>query len=664
MALARQVAYEVYYLQYGRWQIHHRYDSSERDEAVEEAKRLDTQGHFEASCVVRESTDPGSGTASESVVYHSPKLKAKPPVSFITSGQDGVAPTSKASAPPGSAKANAAGGGGGRSATKRDKKAAKDAFGQLNRGKGPPSKKKAPPKKAKKKAGGGAGDWSDAIPGLLIAFILACAVGTGFGVGAFYGIKAMAEQGFNPGRQLNQVLLIAAWAGGWAITFFPLMRRAMDQVAGPGGTSKGAASKAPLAKAAPPKARATAPTPRNQAATAAKPVGASKSTDTQALPDTPSPESETAPSSEDARPDSTTDVEMADLEAVRSEGVETAGAPEGPPVLEQLATYLSALVEEAKKITAGAVTGDQFLRFGVILFIAGAAETFARFLKVPDRDAIGVLSGQIQAMGAPESLAKGFAANIDEYLLDQKYFDMYATGRGGALRLTKDTAAASGLPEAIEEWRKPKAVEEANPEAGDSKHYDGAPGEQEAHGFVAVLFTDIVNSTENLNNHGDQWLIQVVRAHNEIVREAIGTHGGREIKHTGDGIMASFPTVAPSVAAGLAMQDGIKRFSEMMPDLGFELCVGISAGEPIHESGDLFGTPVNLAARVLSKAGPGQTAVSTVVREMCQGRSFEFDELGRFELKGFNEPQPIYLARDRRKAARGSDSSGRMAATG
>lgn len=663
MAQARQVAYEVYYLQYGRWQIHHRYDSSGRDEAVEEAKRLDTQGHFDASCVVRESADPGSGSASESVIYHSPKLKAKPPVSFITAGQDGAATPSKASAPAGAATANAAG----RSATRRDKKAAQDAFGQLKRGKGPPAKKKAPPKRAKKKAAGGSGDWTDAIPGLLIAFILACAVGTGFGVGAFYGIKAMAEQGFNPGRQLNQVLLIAAWAGGWAITFFPLMRRAMDHVAPAGG-----AGKAPMAKAAPPKAsapsrasaRSTQPNPAQpNSGQSTKAAGDAAKTGTESMLDTPVPDS-APPTADGAGPEAAPDVEMADPATDRSKGIETAGVPEGPPVLEQLSTYLTALVEEAKKITAGAVTGDQFLRFGVVLFIAGAAETFARFLKIPDRDAIGVLSGQIQAMGAPESLAKGFAANIDEYLLDQKYFDMYATGRGGALRITKDSGAPSGLPEAIDEWRKPKPAAEQDVEAGDSKHYDSAPGEQESHGFVAVLFTDIVNSTENLNTHGDQWLIQVVRAHNEIVREAIGTHGGREIKHTGDGIMASFPTVAPSVAAGLAMQDGIKRFSDMMPDLGFELCVGISAGEPIHESGDLFGTPVNLAARVLSKAGPGQTAVSTVVREMCQGRSFEFDELGRFELKGFNEPQPIFLARDRRKAARGSDSGDRLAATG
>jgi adenylate cyclase len=657
MAQARQVAFEVYYLQYGRWQIHHRYGSGEREDAIEEAKRLDTQGHFDAACVVRESTDPTSGVSSESVIYHSPKLKTKPPVSFITAGQDGAPTPSKAAAPPGSAADNAR-----REATKRDKKAAKDAFSQLKRGKEPD--RRSAPTKNKKKASEAKepGDWTAALPSLLIAFLLACAVGTACGVGAFYGIKALASRGFNPGIELNQILLIGAWAGGWALTFFPLMRRALDQVK----PAAGAKPTAPVRSPAKPRGDASAkrsPTEEPRAAPD-RPKSIEQMTaelleapvsggEAEVGPDAGSPEGANATDSQTPMSDEATDTP------------EGSAAPEdaGPPPLERLAGYLTGLVEEAKRLTAGAVMADQFLRFGVVLFLAGAAETFARFLKVPDREAIGVLGEHIQAMGAPESLAKGFAANIDEYLLDQRYFDMYATGRGGALRITKDAAADSGIAAAIEDWRKPKPAPGAQAD-GDSKHYDGAPGEREAHGFVAVLFTDIVNSTANLTARGDQWLIQVVRAHNDIVREAIATHGGREIKHTGDGIMASFPAVSSSVAAGLAMQDGIRRFSDLMPDLAFELCVGISAGEPIHESGDLFGTPVNLAARVLSIAGPGQTAVSTVVREMCHGKSFEFDELGKFELKGFSEPQPIYLAKDRRKAARGGGASDQLAATG
>jgi adenylate cyclase len=159
-----------------------------------------------------------------------------------------------------------------------------------------------------------------------------------------------------------------------------------------------------------------------------------------------------------------------------------------------------------------------------------------------------------------------------------------------------------------------------------------------------------VDSTNLQQKNGDKWMMNVVRAHNDIVREAIQRFGGREIKHTGDGIMASFPDVLGAAEASLAMQDGFGRFSEMMPDLAFQVRAGLSAGEPIHESGDIFGTPVNLAARVMSKAGAGEIAVSSIVREMCQGQAMKFQELGRFELKGFPEPQPIYrLTRPRKR---------------
>jgi len=79
-----------------------------------------------------------------------------------------------------------------------------------------------------------------------------------------------------------------------------------------------------------------------------------------------------------------------------------------------------------------------------------------------------------------------------------------------------------------------------------------------------------------------------------------------------------------------------------MPDRGFEVRVGISAGEPIHESGDIFGTPVNLAARVLSKTDPNQICVSSIVKDLCQGKGYKFDPHGTFELKGFPEAQVIY----------------------
>ena len=142
---------------------------------------------------------------------------------------------------------------------------------------------------------------------------------------------------------------------------------------------------------------------------------------------------------------------------------------------------------------------------------------------------------------------------------------------------------------------------------------------------------------------GDDAAQLVVREHNTIVRDALALYGGREIKHTGDGIMATFPQIVGAVEGAVAIQQACQRANAANPDLGLGICIGINAGEPIHEDGDIFGTPVQMAARVLSKAEGEEIAVSNLVREMASGKSFSFKKKGDYDLKGFDEPVPIFL---------------------
>ena len=75
--------------------------------------------------------------------------------------------------------------------------------------------------------------------------------------------------------------------------------------------------------------------------------------------------------------------------------------------------------------------------------------------------------------------------------------------------------------------------------------------------------------------------------------------------------------------------------------------IGLNAGEPIAEDDDLFGTAVQLAARISDRAEPGQVLVSSVVRELCAGKGFEFTSVGDATLKGFDEPAALYAVRVR-----------------
>ena len=163
--------------------------------------------------------------------------------------------------------------------------------------------------------------------------------------------------------------------------------------------------------------------------------------------------------------------------------------------------------------------------------------------------------------------------------------------------------------------------------------------------FRAVLFTDIANSTNLTQVLGDARAMQMVRDHDEIVRRAIEARGGQVVKHTGDGIMASFLSVTRALETAAALQ---RELAERNRDaqVPFEVRVGIAAGEPVTAHDDLFGATVQLAARLCSTAEPGGTLVSGAVRELAVGKGFNFEDVGELDLKGFAEPTRAYRLRD------------------
>ena len=141
---------------------------------------------------------------------------------------------------------------------------------------------------------------------------------------------------------------------------------------------------------------------------------------------------------------------------------------------------------------------------------------------------------------------------------------------------------------------------------------------------------------------GDAGAQKVVRAHNRVVREALSAFAGREVKHTGDGIMASFAKTSDSVDAAIQMQRETMKHNLAEPDLPMHLKIGMNAGEPIAEDNDLFGTVVQLSARIVDKASADQIFVSEIVRGICAGKSFNFKNLGGFPMKGFGDDITLF----------------------
>jgi adenylate cyclase len=141
---------------------------------------------------------------------------------------------------------------------------------------------------------------------------------------------------------------------------------------------------------------------------------------------------------------------------------------------------------------------------------------------------------------------------------------------------------------------------------------------------------------------GDEGHVAVLREHDAIVRSALADHDGREVKHTGDGIMASFTSISGAVGFSVTAQRAVAARNESA-STPLHLSIGISAGEPVTgDDDDLFGAAVQMAARVCNAADAGDIHVTGVVRELCIGKSFEFEDRGDVEFKGVPQPAPIY----------------------
>jgi class 3 adenylate cyclase len=159
--------------------------------------------------------------------------------------------------------------------------------------------------------------------------------------------------------------------------------------------------------------------------------------------------------------------------------------------------------------------------------------------------------------------------------------------------------------------------------------------------LVTILFTDMEGSTALTQRVGDAKAREVLRAHERIVREALKAHGGSEVKTMGDGFMASFSSATRALECAIAMQRAFAQHNGSA-DEPIRVRVGLNAGEPIAEEEDLFGTAVNMAARIAAKAEGGEILAANVVRELAAGKGFLFSDRGDVALRGFEDPVRLY----------------------
>jgi len=156
--------------------------------------------------------------------------------------------------------------------------------------------------------------------------------------------------------------------------------------------------------------------------------------------------------------------------------------------------------------------------------------------------------------------------------------------------------------------------------------------------LTTVLFTDIVGSTQLAQELGDSRWRNLLTKHHAIVRRSLKQHGGREIDTAGDGFLATFDQPTDAIACATEMIDRLHA-------VGIDIRAGIHMGE-VEVMGDkVGGVAVHIGARVMSKAGPGQLLVSSVVRELMPGSDLVFEDEGFHELKGVSTQMQLFEVR-------------------
>jgi|GEM_PF-5705296 len=278
---------------------------------------------------------------------------------------------------------------------------------------------------------------------------------------------------------------------------------------------------------------------------------------------------------------------------------------------------------EGKDISLAEGRVDPFLRFGLQLFMLGATNGMANDGRLASGQSTRCLSDAVAVLNIDPSRIPDLLTRQDEYLGIPKYALMMQLGEDTAFAfLHNEPALATKFADALNKWRNRIEIKNTTSQ-------------------YTFMFTDIVSSVQFTTTHGDRVMHELVTSHNNIVRTALRSENGREVKHTGDGIMAVFDRSSDGIEAAMRIQREIRRYNTQHPDLPLRVRIGLNAGEARVEDDDYLGIAVQLAARVCAAAGADEVLVSGIVRELAAGMNYNYANAREVMLKGFPEPKTV-----------------------
>jgi class 3 adenylate cyclase len=156
-------------------------------------------------------------------------------------------------------------------------------------------------------------------------------------------------------------------------------------------------------------------------------------------------------------------------------------------------------------------------------------------------------------------------------------------------------------------------------------------------GKVAIVFSDIEDSTALNERIGDRAWVRLIGSHDKMVRRLVDKHSGHVVKSQGDGFMIAFAQADEAVRCSMAVQRSLRK----RPN-GIRVRIGVHMGKSVRRGDDLFGRNVAMAARVAAQADGGEILVSEVVRDALTDADIAFDEGREVQLKGFSGSHRLY----------------------
>jgi class 3 adenylate cyclase len=262
---------------------------------------------------------------------------------------------------------------------------------------------------------------------------------------------------------------------------------------------------------------------------------------------------------------------------------------------------------------------QSFQRYGFNLFVAGALKELSQRDGLTPTTARAVLTDVLVSTGTEKDAATAFQERLDTAADRPRFARMIDAGRAAmAAHMDQTPLADDGTPTAMMQfWSK-------------------SGGADAGTRTLSLLLTDLVGSTAMTGKLGNAGAQRVVRAHNAIVRAAVKLARGTEVKHTGDGILASFDTAVQAAQAATEIQQEIAALVKANPDMPLSVRIGLHDGDVAIDGIDVFGDAVCAAG------GAGDITVSAAIQHKSAGGTFKYTQLADASVAVNGTAQAIY----------------------